>query len=181
VVDQIQLVRYVCAPDGEVLVDERNRLPGRGAYTCLDHECIEQAVSKHQFERTFRHQCQNVMVDELLDKIRAELRKRMTNLLGMARKASENISGSNAVLEALGRPGKIEVVILAEDISAGIAEKITRKTKAVDVLTITLFNKGELGHYMGRAERSVVALPEGQLAVTFRNVWERYQAILGEN
>lgn len=181
VLDQDLLVRFVRAPDGQLLIDERQRLPGRGAYTCSKRECIAQALRKRQFDRTFKQPCQVVTVDELLTTLQSSLVGRMANLLGMARKASLAVSGSNAVLDALGRGADIALVIITLDVSSGIAEKVERRARAKQVLVIRLFNKAELGHIVGRAERSVLALPEGQLAAAFRNVWDRYQAILGEN
>ena len=113
--DQAALVRYVRAPDGAVLVDYRDKLPGRGAYTCLKAECIAQAVARRQFDRTFRAPCQPVSPELLRGRLVEELRDRLVALLGMARKSSQIVSGGNAVLDALAEPTRLGAVRLLWD------------------------------------------------------------------
>ncbi len=179
--DQAQLIRFVRSPDGEILTDLRGRLPGRGAYLCNSRSCIETAVSRKQFDRTFRQVCQPVTVDHLADGIAQELLSHMASLLGMARKSAKFVSGGNAVQDALARRKPLAVVILARDISLPIGEKVRRKAVAQNVVTTKLFDKIELGRILGRAERSVVGLPDGKLAEAFLVDLLRYQDISGES
>jgi predicted RNA-binding protein YlxR (DUF448 family) len=179
--DQIQLVRFVRSPDGEILTDLRSRLPGRGAYLCNSRSCIETAVSRKQFDRTFRQVCQPVTVDQLAEGIAQELLTHMASLLGMARKSAKFVSGGNAVQDALTRRKPLAVVILARDISLPIGEKVRRKAAAQNVVITKLFDKIELGRILGRAERSVVGLPDGKLAEAFLSDLLRYQDISGES
>ncbi len=51
--DKKQLLRIVITEEGIVL-DERGRMNGRGAYMCDDPACMEKAVRGHRFNRTFR-------------------------------------------------------------------------------------------------------------------------------
>lgn len=179
--DQSQLVRFVRSPNGEILTDLRGRLPGRGAYLCNSRLCIETAVSRKQFDRTFRHVCQPVTVDQLADGIAQELLAHMASLLGMARKSAKFVSGGNAVQDALARSKPMAVIILARDISLPIGEKVRRKAEAQNVVITKLFDKIELGRILGRAERSVVGLPDGKLAEAFLGDLLRYQNISGES
>ncbi|WP_091676609.1 YlxR family protein [Amycolatopsis marina] len=48
-----ELLRVV-AEDGRVVVDERRRLPGRGAWLHLDPECLAKAERRRAFPRTLR-------------------------------------------------------------------------------------------------------------------------------
>lgn len=48
--DKIDLIRYVRDPAGKLLVDYRHKLPGRGAYTCVDLNCIVTAVARGGFQ-----------------------------------------------------------------------------------------------------------------------------------
>ncbi len=179
--DQSNLVRVVRSPDNDILVDLRGRLPGRGAYICNNRDCIEQALRKQQFSRAFRHECRPVSTDELMAAIRNELLDYLTNLLGMARKSSSFIAGSNAVLDALTRRTALAVVLLAVDISPQIGEKVRRKAEFNKIKVVDLFDKAELGRILGRAERSVVGLPDGKLADAFLKDLQRYQDISGDN
>jgi predicted RNA-binding protein YlxR (DUF448 family) len=179
--DQADLVRFVCSPDGEVLADLKGRLPGRGAYLCNSRSCIETAVKRKQFDRAFKQSCQPIAEDSLIEAVGQELLAHMASLLGMARKSAKFVSGSNAVLDALGRKKMLAVVILANDISPQIGEKVRRKAEHQEIVTTKLFDKIELGRILGRAERSVVGLPDGKLAQAFLHDLHRYQDISGES
>ena len=179
--ERSRLVRYVRAPDGTVLVDYREKLPGRGAYTCLNSECIRQAVSRRQFDRAFRSACLPVAADELRQKLIAELYERLTALLGMARKSSQIISGGNQVLVALDRPERLQVVILADDVSVGVAEKVVGKAASRALSCLRFSSKAGLGQLLGRGERSVTALIKGRLAETFLSEWQKFTELSGES
>jgi ribosomal protein L7Ae-like RNA K-turn-binding protein len=99
----------------------------------------------------------------------------------MARKSAKFVAGSNAVLDALNRKKLLAVVILAKDISPQIGEKIRRKAEYQKIATTRLFDKVKLGRILGRAERSVVGLPDGKLADAFLDDLLRYQDISGES
>ena len=176
-----ELCRVVRSPDGEVLIDLRGKLPGRGASLCWKRSCIETAVRRRAFDRAFRQPCRPVSTEQLIDAIRRELAAHLANLLGMARKSAQFVAGSNLVIDALGRKAPFAVVVLAGDISPQIGEKVRYKADAAGVPTTVLFDKYELGRILGRAERSVVGLPAGQLADAFLGGLHRYLDISGEN
>jgi predicted RNA-binding protein YlxR (DUF448 family) len=178
---QNDLVRFVRAPDGALLVDLRSRLPGRGAYTCWSRDCIDLALRKRQFDRAFRQPCQVSSTDEVVREISAALSAHMLNLLGMGRKAAQMIAGSNAVLTALNSPARFALIILATDISKGIAEKVERKAAQTETVCIDMYTKSELGRISGRAENSVLGLYVGQLAEAFMADLRRYRNISGES
>ena len=75
-----QLVRYVVAPDGAVLVDYRQRLPGRGAYTCISTQCLLDAVKRNSFQRCFKGQCLSVDATVLTQQLIAAVEQKITNL-----------------------------------------------------------------------------------------------------
>lgn len=177
---QEELVRFVRAPDGAVLVDYRHKLPGRGAYLCLNRQCLERAVSRRQFDRAFKSPCQPVTAEALTHALAQAITQRLGALLGMARKSSQFLSGGNQVLDALGRPQDLAVVILADDISAGMAGKLSGKARGGGVPCLRFATKADLGQLLGRGERSVAALLKGPLATAFMAEWPRYQAINAE-
>ena len=174
------MVRVVRSPEGEVLIDLKGRLPGRGAYLCIDRQCVENAVSRKQFDRAFKSSCQVQSVEQIVDALANEILGHMSSLLGMARKSASFVAGSNAILDALGRNNSLAVIVLAEDISQQIGEKVSYKAEQKKIKTVKLFNKLELGRILGRAERSVVGLPGGKLADAFLDDLHRYQEISGE-
>jgi uncharacterized protein len=50
---QQELARFG-APTGVLELDDRHRLPGRGAYTCRRPSCFEKAESRRAFSRALR-------------------------------------------------------------------------------------------------------------------------------
>jgi predicted RNA-binding protein YlxR (DUF448 family) len=179
--NQDQLVRYVVAPDGALLVDYRHRLPGRGAYTCIDLQCLQAAVIKKQFSRSFRGKCSDPSIEVLQDGLQQALLQRIANLIGMARKSGQVVSGSNAVMTALRQRTKQALVLVSEDISAGIAIKIRELADRQNVSCSQLFSKGMLGQVLGKGERSVLAIQAGPLAEALLIELQRYTQMVREN
>ncbi len=161
-------------------MDYRRKLPGRGAYTCLNPECIRLAIEKKQFKRTFRTSAVNIDRFQIFESLKNQILDRVLSLLGMARKSSNAISGSNLVLTALGGKEKIFLIFLATDISAGIGEKIAKISAAKSVPCLSHFDKNVMGQLMGRSERSVIAIKNQLLADSIKTEFCRLESIAGE-
>ena len=179
--DQTQLVRYVLSPEREVVVDYRQKLPGRGGYTCIDPHCLRRAAKQQQFARAFRGQAGPVDVAGLEESLVAQVRGKINDLLGMSRKAGQTVSGGNLVAAALEQPGELGLVLLASDISPGIAAKVERKAMVRAVPCYCWLDKGLMGQLLGRAERSVVALRAGRFAEMIQVELQRYMHLVGES
>ena len=48
-----ELIRVVRSPEGQVSLDFRGKLPGRGAYVCPDPACLAKARKSKALERAF--------------------------------------------------------------------------------------------------------------------------------
>lgn len=46
-----ELLRVVRSPEGEVALDSRGKLPGRGAYVCPNADCFRKAVKSRALDR----------------------------------------------------------------------------------------------------------------------------------
>lgn len=46
-----ELRRIVKSPEGVISVDHRGKAPGRGAYVCLNGDCLKKAVKTRALER----------------------------------------------------------------------------------------------------------------------------------
>lgn len=177
---QDELVRYVTDPTGEVVLDYRKKLPGRGAYTCAERTCIEAAVKRNQFDRAFKGTAAKASAERLIGMLEEAVLTKVKGLIGMARKSSQVVSGSNLVLSTLDTGG-ISFVLMALDISEGVGEKVAHKAKRASVACYRFEDKGTLGELIGRGERSVVALKAGLLADSIRAELLRYKHIAGES
>ena len=48
-----ELIRVVRSPEGQVSLDFRGKLPGRGAYVCPNPACLAKAKKSKALERAF--------------------------------------------------------------------------------------------------------------------------------
>jgi predicted RNA-binding protein YlxR (DUF448 family) len=48
------LVRVVRTPEGPVVVDERGKGPGRGAYLCRNRDCWEKAIARDRLDHALK-------------------------------------------------------------------------------------------------------------------------------
>ena len=48
-----ELIRVVRSPEGQVSLDFKGKLPGRGAYVCPDPACLARAHKSKALERAF--------------------------------------------------------------------------------------------------------------------------------
>ncbi|MBN1179181.1 MAG: YlxR family protein [Anaerolineae bacterium] len=49
-----ELIRVVHTPEGQVVVDERGKQNGRGAYLCAQRSCWTSALKRRQLDRALR-------------------------------------------------------------------------------------------------------------------------------
>ncbi|MBP5555754.1 MAG: YlxR family protein [Lachnospiraceae bacterium] len=71
--DKKTMIRIVKDPKGMIGVDESGRANGRGAYICLNEECLEKAVKKQGLNRAFKMQVSRDTVSEVSEYIRKKL------------------------------------------------------------------------------------------------------------
>ena len=176
---QEELIRFVLDPAGGLVIDYRRRLPGRGAYTCIDRECMALAISKKAFARAFRTEMLSPDLNTLLLELNGLLQQRILNLIGMARKSRSLVSGSNTVLQELGR-SDARLLIVAIDAAAGTADKIVQKAQGHNVPWVRMFDKEILGRAVGRDERSHIVITDVAFAKNLALEMNRLSKIAGE-
>ena len=59
------LIRVVKSPEGEVSLDFKGKLPGRGAYVCPSGECLKRARKSRALERSFETAIPPEVYDQL--------------------------------------------------------------------------------------------------------------------
>ena len=89
------LLRFVVSPDGAVVPDIGNVLPGRGIWVSADRASVETAAAKGLFARAARRQ---VRADTgLADLVEAQLVRRCLDLIGLARRGGGAVAGFEKV------------------------------------------------------------------------------------
>jgi hypothetical protein len=152
------LIRFVVAPDGMVVPDLAGKLPGRGMWVSADRAALARAVQRKLFPRAAKGA---VTVPEgLIDAVEAGLARRVTDLISLARKAGEAVTGYEKV-RAWINEGRASALIQAADGSERGKTKL--RLPAGEGPTIGCLTAGELGLSFGRERAIHAALGGGGL------------------
>ncbi|HEX5773649.1 MAG TPA: DUF448 domain-containing protein [Geomobilimonas sp.] len=175
--DKRDLLRFVLAPDRTLVPDLQGKLPGRGAYTCVNRSCLLAAATRNQFSRVFKGEVRFGSPAELADMVVTRLEERIGAYLALANKAGKVASGTDNVLALLKRkaPG---LVFIADDLSPDSREKIARQAEHAGVALCVMFPKERLGQLLGKELRGVVAIEQGGFIAPMRNELNRYRNFL---
>ncbi len=152
------LIRFAVGPEAQVVPDILGRLPGRGFYVGADRKAIEKAAAKGLFARAAK---QPVKVpDGLADLVETLVLRRVVDLISLARKAGDAITGYEKVKDWLMK-GTAVVLIQASDGSERGKSKLRPPEKTG--LFIGCLTAGELGLSFGREHAIHGALSAGGL------------------
>jgi len=154
------LIRFVVAPDGEVVPDLRRRLPGRGVWVTATADHIALAERKHLFARGFG---EAVRVEPgLAGRVGDLLRQNAVAALSLARKAGTAISGF-AKVEAQLQKGGVSALIHAAGADGDSTGKLDGSARRRDpgMPIIRLYTGEELDLAFGRPNVVHAALLAG--------------------
>ncbi len=152
------LVRFVAGPDGQIVPDVAGKLPGRGIWVAADRSALDKAVAKKLFARGAKQSV--TLPDNLADMVEGLLAKRLIELVSLARKSGDAISGFEKVKEAL-TSGKVAVLLQAKDGSDGQKAKI--RPPMGENTHISCLNGAELGLAFAKENVIHAALAAGGL------------------
>ncbi len=170
-----QLVRFVAAPDGQVVPDVAAKLPGRGLWVSATRKAVTLAVEKKLFARAAKA---NVTATaDLAERTEKALATRMLGDLGIARRSGALVLGFDNVLRALDGARPPAVLIEAIDGSGDGKRKLynaahARGTKPEVLECLT---SAELGLALGRENVIHAAVQPGGLAERLTFDAERLQ------
>jgi len=157
------LIRFAVSPDGILVADVLEKLPGRGIWVAAERDALEEAVKKDLFSRAAR---QKVTIPEgMVDDVEQQLAKRMIDGVSMARKAGRAVAGFEKVKEWLGKDDA-RILLQASDGSERGKSKLHPpggKGSFFDVLSAS-----ELGLSFGRERVIHAALGFGGLTERIR-------------
>ena len=152
------MVRFVLSPDGMIVPDVAERLPGRGVWVTATKEALELAVRKQVFARGFK---QTVKADAALPaQVERLLRERVLHWLALANKSGEAIIGFTKV-EASLKEGSPALLFLAQDAGASDKQKIQSLAEWRGIDICSLLARDELARPFGRDDTVHIALLPG--------------------
>ncbi|OYY05836.1 MAG: hypothetical protein B7Y73_00520 [Acidocella sp. 35-58-6] len=153
-----EALRFVVGPGQKILFDVAATLPGRGLWLSARADVIPLAIKRGVFSRAAK---QHVDVPaDLAGVVEALLVRRITELLGLARRGGGAISGFEKAREWLVE-GKAGLVVQASD---GSIEERARFIGGRDVPVVTPLDAQRLGKVFGREHAVHVVVAAGRLA-----------------
>lgn len=149
--DKDGMIRFVVSPDGGVVADLEERLPGRGMWISADADALAVAVRRGAFSKAARRRLQAPA--DLAAQVEKLLERRCLDRIGLARRAGQLIAGYEKVREALksgrvGRSGPPALLVEAADGSPEQRAKVTALAPRLPV--VDLFAGDALADALGR-------------------------------
>jgi len=115
-----RMIRFVVGPDRRIVPDLTATLPGRGIWLSARGDVIETARTRGAFARAARGQV--TVPGDLLSVLQVGLLRRITELLGLARRAGQAVAGFQKGREWLSA-GRAGLVVQASDGSAAECQR----------------------------------------------------------
>jgi predicted RNA-binding protein YlxR (DUF448 family) len=161
-----RMIRFVVAPDRVLVPDLAARLPGRGIWLSAAGDVIEPARAKGTLTRAFARAARGPVTipPDLPAVLEAALIRRISELLGLARRAGQAVAGFEKAREWL-RTGRAQLVLQARDGSeAERARFLSGAGSAIPVLAP--LPGAAMGRVFGRDIAVHVAVAPGKLALS---------------
>lgn len=168
-----RMIRFVTGPDGDIVPDVLEKLPGRGMWLMATKQALENATQKH-FARAAR---QKVNVPEnLAGTVRNLLVEQALSLVSLANRAGEAVAGFEKCAGCL-RSGKGRLLVHAADGSELGLKKL--RSIAPDIRVVSVFDAAQLAGVLGRDHVIHVVITGGGLADRIEKQVRRIEGIDG--
>ncbi len=176
--DMRDLLRFVVAPDGGVVLDLAGKLPGRGLWCLPRRDMIDRACGRNLFARAARASVS--VPGDLAEQVAGALRQRCLDLIGLARRGGLVTAGYERVRSRLAA-GRAAALIQAVDAAPGGRQKMSALAQSAmpGLPVVEVFTAGELGRVLGRDAAVHVVLAPGTLADRFISEVARSSAAAG--
>ncbi len=172
--DPALMIRFVVGPEGQAVPDVRNKLPGRGIWVSATKDALETAIKKKAFSRSAKEQVS--IPDDLFEQVDKMLARRLVDLISMARKAGQAVTGYEKV-KGLLETEQARLLIQASDGSERGKSRL-RSPEGKDVF-IGCLTAQELGLAFGRESVIHGALTAGGLSKQVKAEGIRLKGVRG--
>jgi len=171
-----ELLRFVLAPDGTIVPDLKERLPGRGVWLTAAEDSVAEAEKRNVFARALKA---NVKVPEgfaaRVDRLLADA---ALGALALANKAGEVVFGTARFEEAIAK-GKALALVHAREAADDGCRKLDGKFRGTEgekaLPAVRAFSSDELGLASGRTNVIHAALIQGGAALRFHAAASRLE------
>jgi uncharacterized protein len=171
------LIRFVVGPDGRLTPDIRRKLPGRGVWTALSRQALEQAMRQRAFARSLKGPV--TVPEQLPDEVDALLARDALQSLALANKAGLVVTGFGKVEALLERPGAAAAWIEASDGAEDGRRKLQQSLMRGDprsggaLPVCDCFPSRDLALALGRDLVIHAAVKQGAASGAFLDRWRR--------
>jgi len=163
-----ELIRFVLGPDGAIVPDLKEKLPGRGVWLTAAHDIVADAAKRNVFARALKTEAK--VPEGLSAQVDRLLAEAALAALSLANKAGEAVFGNAKVEEAVARGRALALLHAreaAEDGCRKLDGKARRMSDGAPVQAVRALSAEQLGLASGRTNVIHAALIQGGAA---RNV-----------
>ena len=168
-----KMIRFVVGPNEEIAADIEARLPGRGVWLSARRDVIHTACTKSYFVRAAQEKIG--VPSNLADRVERLLVRRCQDLIGLARRAGQAVSGFSRVEIWLKSGQPAGVLFAAIDGAEDGQKKLLTWTQGLQV--IDALNGNELGFAFSRDRVVHVIVAPGRLAKNLLVTARRLQGL----
>ena len=162
------LIRFVLGPDGAVVPDLKERLPGRGVWLTAAHDRVAEAAKRNVFARALKTEAK--VPESLAAQVDRLLADAALSALGLANKAGEAVFGHAKVEEAIAK-GRVLALVHAQEAAEDGCRKLDGKARGMregsPAPVVRAFGVDELSLASGRTNVIHAALIQGGAARKF--------------
>jgi len=157
------MIRFVIGPDGALVPDLAARLPGRGMWLSARADVLETARLRGAFARAAKGPVR--APQDLADRVRDGIARRIGELLGLARRAGQAVAGFDKAREWL-RSDRAALILQASDGSAQERRRFLGGSAGTPtrVTVLSPLPATAMGAVFGRDHVVHVAVAPGKLA-----------------
>lgn len=172
------LIRFVVSPDGQVVFDVAEKLPGRGLWVRADPTMLQQAITKNSFARAARQKVD--LPEQLPEQVVQQLTQRCIDLLGLARKSGTAAFGRTKVDTQI-RLGQTALLVSAIEAANDGKQALQRLARAINpaVQCIDWLHSSELSLAFGSENVIHASVTQGRLADQIKHAAMRLSAFRG--
>jgi predicted RNA-binding protein YlxR (DUF448 family) len=161
------LIRFVLSPEGEILADLKEKLPGRGVWLTAAHDTVAEAAKRNVFARALKVPAK--VPAELSAQVDRRLAEAALQAFALANKAGAVVFGNAKVEEAIVK-GRVMALVHAREAAVDGCHKLDAKLRAAGKMpapAVRGLGTDELGLASGRTNVIHAALIRGGAALKF--------------
>jgi predicted RNA-binding protein YlxR (DUF448 family) len=169
------LLRCVVGPDGVLVPDAGERLPGRGYWVTAARPVIETALRKRSFQKVAGSDV--TVPADLADQAAAQVERQCLALLGLARRAGQVVTGQDRAAALVEREGAALLFEASDSAALGRRRAHGAPADGEGPAVVTLFDRDQLSRALGGANVVHAALRKGGMAQRLLREITRLEAL----